>query len=152
MVHNTHCTIFVFILSDFHFLICKCNYHSCYSLNRCFDKVGKVFFPQNKSLWFYLQHAEIYCTCKQLYKIPLDTPSVKENCKTNFKKTSLSSSGAIHPTSMCLASAFMEVRPIAPDEERLVLSKLVVQFSFTYGVYQEVFYIFVYTLIGSFFI
>ena len=38
--------------------------------------------------------------CKQMYKIPLDTPSVKENCTTGFERTSVSSSGAMRPTSM----------------------------------------------------
>ena len=52
---------------------------------------------------------------------------------------------------MCLAFAFVEVEHVAPDEERLVLSKPVVQFSFTYGVSRGIF-IFVYTSITSFFI
>ena len=34
----------------------------------------------------------------------------------------------------CLASAFVEIRHIVPDEERLVLLKPVMLFSFTYGV------------------
>ena len=33
-----------------------------------------------------------------MYKIPLDTPLVKENCPTGFERTKLSSSDAIRPT------------------------------------------------------
>ena len=40
-----------------------------------------------------------------------------------------------------LPSAFVIVGRFAPDEERLVLSKPVVQFSFTYGVSRDIFYI-----------
>ena len=43
-----------------------------------------------------------------------------------------------------LPSAFVVVGRFAPDEERLVLLKLFVQFSFTYGVSRSIF-IFVYT-------
>ena len=43
-----------------------------------------------------------------------------------------------------LASAFVVVECIAPDEERLVLLKPVVQFSFTYGVSRGLLYIFLY--------
>ena len=50
-----------------------------------------------------------------------------ENSKTSFKRTSLSSLGAKQPG---LPSAFVVVGCFAPDEERLVLLKLVVQFSF----------------------
>ena len=46
----------------------------------------------------------------------------------------------------------MVVGCFAPDEERLVLLKLVVQFSFYLMVYQEVFHIFNCTLSTSFFI
>ena len=31
-------------------------------------------------------------------RMPLDTPQVKENCPTGFKRTNLSSSGAMWPT------------------------------------------------------
>ena len=48
-------------------------------------------------------------------------------------------------------SAFVVVGRFAPDEERLFLSKPVVQFSFTYGVSRGIF-IFLYTSSTSFFI
>ena len=36
---------------------------------------------------------------KQIFKITLDTPSVKENCTPGFEGTNLSLSGAMRPTS-----------------------------------------------------
>ena len=50
-----------------------------------------------------------------------------------------------------LPSAFVVVGRFAANEERLVLSKPVVQFSFSYGVSRGIF-IFVYTSITGFFI
>ena len=50
-----------------------------------------------------------------------------------------------------MPSAFVVVGRFAPDEERLVLSKPVVQFSFTYGVSRGIF-IFICTSITNFFI
>ena len=41
-----------------------------------------------------------------------------------------------------LASAFVRVGRVAPDEERLVLLKPVMQFSFIYGVSRDFLYIF----------
>ena len=68
---------------------------------------------------------------KKLYTRPLNTRYVNDKCTTGFKRTSLSSSSAIPDY---LASAFEGEGHIAPDEERLVLSKPVMQFSFTCGV------------------
>ena len=41
---------------------------------------------------------------------------------------------------MNLALAFVRVRRFAPDEERLVLSKQIVKFSFIYGVSRDLLY------------
>ena len=51
--------------------------------------------------------------------------------------------------SLSLTSAFMIVGRFAPDEERLVLSKPVVQYSFTYGVSKVFLYLFINTHIIS---
>ena len=94
--------------------------------------------------------------------MPLDSPYVKENCAAGFERTSLSSSGAKRPTTRkaecrlylrrrSLLSAFVVVGCFAPDKERLVLSKPVMQFSLTYRVSRGIF-IFVYTSFTSFFI
>ena len=73
----------------------------------------------------------------QIYKRPLNAPLLKENCTTGFERTILPSSGALR-----LASAFMGVERFSPDEERLLLSKAVVQFSFTYDALRGLLYIF----------
>ena len=52
----------------------------------------------------------------------------------------LKPNGAIHPTHMKAEVAFVGVGRIAPDEERLVLLKLIVHFSFTYGVLRDLLY------------
>ena len=65
---------------------------------------------------------------------------MKEICTIGFERTRFSSSGAMRPTTndnyltTSLPSVFVVVGRIAPDEEKLVFSKPVVQFSFTYGV------------------
>ena len=84
-----------------------------------------------------------------LYTTPLNTSQVNDKCTACFKRTSLSSSGAIHPPTKVkarLASAFVR-GCIAPDEERLILLKPVVQFSCV-----KRYFIFAYTLITSLFI
>ena len=83
---------------------------------------------------------------KQTNKRPRHTIS-KRNFTTGFKRTSTSSSNAKHSTpkkaearlvldsnQLSIDSAFMRVGGFVPDEERLVLSKPVVKFSFIYGV------------------
>ena len=67
---------------------------------------------------------------------------------TNFERTRLSSSGEKHPTptesEFSLAFAFMEVGRLATHEERIVLSKLVVKFSFTHGLSRGLLYVCLY--------
>ena len=75
---------------------------------------------------------------------------MKENWTTGFERTSFSSSGAIRPTSTKAEARLLkgkqkpesEVGHIALDKERIVLSKPVVQFSFTYGVLKYFIYLF----------
>ena len=83
-----------------------------------------------------------------------------ENCFNKFKNSSrhIISKRKLHkrfrknkPFFTSLTSAFAVVRHFAPVEERLVLSKPVVPFSFSYSVSRTTF-IFVYTSITSFFI
>ena len=48
-----------------------------------------------------------------MYRKPLDTPKVKENCATGFKRTRLSALGAMRPTH-------------TKEEPRLLTTKLAV--------------------------